>query len=265
MLAAFADAAGVLGDDKYLKTAEKNAEFLLSKMLTLSGRLFRSWKAGEAKLNGYLDDYANVADGLLALYQVTGNIRFFQRARSLVDLMLEHFWDQEAGGFFYTSNDHEELVVRTKDFTDNATPSGNSAAADVLLRIAKLTGNDRYERFAVATLRLAANQIARYPQGFGRALSTLGSHLYNAGELAIVGPAGNELAEVALATYLPTTTVALSSDPDNDAAEVPLFEGRGRSDRPLAFLCKNFVCSRPAVSAAELREMLAANEKGSNV
>ena len=265
MLAAFADAAGVLGDDKYLKTAEKNAEFLLSKMLTDSGRLFRSWKAGEAKLNGYLDDYANVADGLLALYQVTGNIRFFQRARSLVDLMLEHFWDQEAGGFFYTSNDHEELVVRTKDFTDNATPSGNSAAADVLLRIAKLTGDDRYERFAVATLRLAANQIARYPQGFGRALSTLGSHLYNAGELAIVGPAGNELAEVALATYLPTTTVALSSDPDNDAAEVPLFEGRGRSDRPLAFLCKNFVCSRPVTSSVELREMLAANEKGSNV
>ncbi len=265
MLAAFADAAGVLGDDKYLKTAEKNAEFLLSKMLTLSGRLFRSWKAGEAKLNGYLDDYANVADGLLALYQVTGNIRYFQNARSLVDLMLEHFWDQEAGGFFYTSNDHEELVVRTKDFTDNATPSGNSAAADVLLRIAMLTGDDRYERFAVATLRLAANQIARYPQGFGRALSTLGSHLYNAGELAIVGPAGNELAEVALATYLPTTTVALSSDPDNDAAEVPLFEGRGNSDKPLAFLCKNFVCSRPVTSSVELREMLAANEKGSNV
>ena len=265
MLAAFADAAGVLGDDKYLKTAEKNAEFLLSKMLTDSGRLFRSWKAGEAKLNGYLDDYANVADGLLALYQVTGNIRYFQNARSLVDLMLEHFWDQEAGGFFYTSNDHEELVVRTKDFTDNATPSGNSAAADVLLRIAMLTGDDRYERFAVATLRLAANQIARYPQGFGRALSTLGSHLYNAGELAIVGPAGNELAEVALATYLPTTTVALSSDPDNDAAEVPLFEGRGNSDKPLAFLCKNFVCSRPVTSSAELREMLAANEKGSNV
>ena len=265
MLAAFADAAGVLGDDKYLKTAEKNAEFLLSKMLTDSGRLFRSWKAGEAKLNGYLDDYANVADGLLALYQVTGNIRYFQNARSLVDLMLEHFWDQEAGGFFYTSNDHEELVVRTKDFTDNATPSGNSAAADVLLRIAKLTGDDRYERFAVATLRLAANQIARYPQGFGRALSTLGSHLYNAGELAIVGPAGNELAEVALATYLPTTTVALSSDPDNDAAEVPLFEGRGNSDKPLAFLCKNFVCSRPVTSSVELREMLAANEKGSNV
>ena len=265
MLAAFADAAGVLGDDKYLKTAEKNAEFLLSKMLTDSGRLFRSWKAGEAKLNGYLDDYANVADGLLALYQVTGNIRYFQNARSLVDLMLEHFWDQEAGGFFYTSNDHEELVVRTKDFTDNATPSGNSAAADVLLRIAMLTGDDRYERFAVATLRLAANQIARYPQGFGRALSTLGSHLYNAGELAIVGPAGNELAEVALATYLPTTTVALSSDPDNDAAEVPLFEGRGNSDKPLAFLCKNFVCSRPVTSSVELREMLAANEKGSNV
>ena len=179
--------------------------------------------------------------------------------------MIEHFWDQEAGGFFYTSNDHEELVVRTKDFTDNATPSGNSAAADVLLRIAKLTGDDRYERFAVATLRLAANQIARYPQGFGRALSTLESQLHNSGELAIVGPDDNELAKIALAAYLPTTTVALSADPDSDAVEVPLFANRGESGEPQAFLCENFVCSRPVSSASELTAMLAEKGKGSNV
>lgn len=265
MLAAFSDAAGALRDDKYLRAAEKNAEFLLGKMHTESGRLFRSWKAGEAKLNGYLDDHANVADGLLALYQATGNIRYFRTGKALVDQMIEHFWDQEAGGFFYTSNDHEELVVRTKDFTDNATPSGNSAAADVLLRIAKLTGDDRYERFAVATLRLAANQIARYPQGFGRALSTLESQLHNAGELAIVGPDDNELAEVALAAYLPTTTVALSADPNSDAVEVPLFANRGEGGEPQAFLCENFVCSRPVASASELTAMLAANGKGSNV
>ena len=264
-LAAFADAAGVLRDETYLKAAEKNAEFLLNQMLTREGRLYRSWKAGAAKLNGYLDDYANVADGLLALYRTTGKIGYFTTAAALCDQMIEHYWDQEAGGFFYTSNDHEELVVRSKDFTDNATPSGNSAAAEVLLQIAKLTGDERYERFAVAALRLAVRQIARYPQGFGRALSTLEFLLHNRGELAVVGPKNNELEHSALAAYLPTTTVATSADPDSDSTAVPLFEGRGDAAEARAYLCENFVCSRPAVTVAELHKMLAEREKGSNV
>jgi len=265
MLAAFADAAGVLGDETYLAAAEKNAKFLLDQMLSDQGRLYRSWKAGEAKLNGYLDDYANVADGLLALYQATGNVEYFNSAKSLCDQMIEHFWDQEAGGFFYTSNDHEELVVRSKDFTDNATPSGNSAAADVLLRIAKLTGDERYERFAVATLRLAAKQIVRYPQGFGRALSTLEFLLHNGGELAVVGPKDNELERTALAAYLPTTTVAISADPIADSTSVGLFKDRGAAGEARAFLCENFICSRPVTTVEELQKMLAEQRKGSNV
>lgn len=265
MLAAFADAAGVLRDETYLAAAEKNAKFLLDQMLTGDGRLYRSWKAGEAKLNGYLDDYANVADGLLALYRTTGKVEYFNSAKALCDQMIEHFWDQDAGGFFYTSNDHEELVVRSKDFTDNATPSGNSAAADVLLCVAKLIGDERYERFAVATLRLAAKQIARYPQGFGRALSDLEFQLHNGGELAAVGPKDNELERAALTAYLPTTTVAISADPIADSASVPLFTDRGDAAEARAFLCENFVCSRPATTAEELREMLAQQRKGSNV
>lgn len=265
MLAAFAEAAGVLQNDTYLRAAEKNAQFLLNEMLTDEGRLYRSWKGGEAKLNGYLDDYANVADGLLALYRTTGKIGYFTSVKSLCDQMIEHFWDQEAGGFFYTSNDHEELVVRSKDFTDNATPSGNSATADVLLQIAKLTGDERYERFAVATLRLAARQIARYPQGFGRALSTLEFLLHNRGELAVVGPNDNELERSALAEYLPTTTVAISADPHSDSTEVPLFEGRCDATDARAYLCENFVCSRPATSVEDLHNMLAERKKGSNV
>lgn len=265
MLAAFADAAGVLQNDEYLNAAEKNAEFLLNEMLTTEGRLFRTWKAGEAKLNGYLDDYANVANGLLSLYRTTGKAAYFLSAKELCDQVIEHFWDQDAGGFFYTSNDHEELVVRTKDFTDNATPSGNSAAADALLTIAKLTGDDRYERFAIATLRLAANQIARYPQGFGRALSTLEFQLCNEGELAVVGPRGNELERVALETYLPNTAVALSRHPEADRNAVSLFDVRGDDITARAYLCKNFVCSRPVTTAAELQNVLGEIEKGSNV
>lgn len=254
MLAAFADAAGVLANETYLAAAEKNARFLHDQMLTGEGRLYRSWKAGEAKLNGYLDDYANVADGLLALYQATGKIVYFDQARSLCDQMIEHFWDQDAGGFFYTSNDHEELVVRSKDFTDNAAPSGNSAAADVLLRVAKLTGDERYERFAVATLRLAAKQIARYPQGFGRALSTLEFLLNNRGELAVVGPKGNELERAVLAAYLPTTTVALS---ETGGEDMPLLKGKTAiNGTPTTYVCSNYVCQRPVSNVAELRRHL---------
>ena len=111
-------------------------------------------KTATAKLNGYIEDYANVADGLIVLYQVSGEVKYLVEAKRLAELMITEFWDADNGGFFFTSNDHEELIVRNKDFYDNATPSGNSVAADVLLRLAKLLGDEKYERFAVTVLRL---------------------------------------------------------------------------------------------------------------
>jgi len=142
MLAAFADAAAVFGSDDYLDIAKQNAAFI-STELQNDGRLLRTWKQGTAKLNGYIEDYANVADGLIVLYQVSGEVEYLAEAKRLADLMITEFWDQENGGFFFTSNDHEELIVRNKDFFDNATPSGNSVAADVLLRLTKLTAEEK--------------------------------------------------------------------------------------------------------------------------
>ena len=138
MLAAFADAAAVLQNGEYLEIAKKNAEFI-STQLQKDGRLLRTWKDGAAKLNGYIEDYANVADGLIELYQVSGEVKYLTEAKRLADLMITEFWDEDNGGFFFTSNDHEELIVRNKDFYDNATPSGNSVAADVLLKARQTT------------------------------------------------------------------------------------------------------------------------------
>ena len=135
----------------------------------------RTWKDGRAKLNAYIEDYANLADGLIELYQASGITHYLNEAKRLADLMITEFWDEENGGFYFTSADHEELIVRNKDFYDNATPSGNSAAADVLLRLAKFFGEEKYERFAATVLRLIAPQIKRHPQGFGRALRRLNS------------------------------------------------------------------------------------------
>jgi uncharacterized protein YyaL (SSP411 family) len=252
MLAAFADAAGVLNNNEYLDIAKQNAEFI-SRELTQNGRLLRTWKEGRAKLNGYVEDYANVADALLVLFQVSGDLAYLNEAKSLADTMITEFWDEENGGFFFTSHDHEELVVRNKDFYDNATPSGNSVAADVLLRLAKFTGDNKYERFAVTVLRLAASQIRRHPQGFGRVLSALSFHLEPTKEIAIVGPRG-DLERAVLETYLPHAVVAIADGPIDD---LPLLDGRTLvDDLETAYVCENFVCQRPVTSSDELRSEL---------
>ncbi len=259
MLAAFADAAGALGSDEYLAIAKRNADFILSQLQD-DGRLLRTWKDGKAKLNAYVEDHANVVDGLLAVYQVSGEIRYLNEARRLADTMITEFWDPDGGGFFFTSNDHEQLVVRNKDLYDNATPSGNSVAADVLLRLAKLTGDERYEQFASTTLRLSAVQIRRYPQGFGRALSALEFHLADTKEIVIVGDAGSDLAREALSLYLPDAVFAITADPASDASAMPLFEGRTAVEgQATAYVCENFVCQRPVTSVKELRQLILDN------
>jgi uncharacterized protein YyaL (SSP411 family) len=261
MMAAFADAGKVLGNSDYLRIAQRNAEFVFGEMYR-EGRLFRTWKNGAAKLNAYVEDYANVADALIVLYEATGEVTWLVRAKELADTMITEFWDQDAGGFFFTSNDHEELVVRNKDFYDNATPSGNSVASDVLLRLAKLTGDEKYESFATATLRLAASQVRRHPQGFGRALSAIDFALGSTKEIVLIGAAPNDLTELIDSRYLPDAVVARSTDPERDAASVPLFEQRAPVDgRPAAYVCESFVCQRPVTSAKELEDLLNASER----
>ncbi len=259
MLAAFADAAAVLGSDDYLEVAKGNAEFILTQ-LQKDRRLLRTWKDGTAKLNGYIEDCANVADGLIVLYQVSGEAKYLVEAKRLAELMITEFWDTDNGGFFFTSNDHEELIVRNKDFYDNATPSGNSVAADVLLRLAKLLGDEKFERFAVTVLRLMASQLRRYPQGFGRVLSAMEFHLSATKEIAIIGEAGNELGREILKKYLPDAVVILSSDAQADSAVIPLLKDRGMIDeKPTAYICKNYVCKLPLTDQAKIVEAI--NEK----
>ncbi len=236
--------------------------------------LLRTWKDGRAKLNGYIEDYANLADGLIELYQVSGETKYLLEAKQLADTMITEFWDEENGGFFFTSNDHEELIVRNKDFYDNATPAGNSVAADVLLKLAKLFGEEKYERFAAMVLRLVAPQISRHPQGFGRALSAIEFYLAPVKEVVILGEKGNELEREVFSEYLPNTVVVLSVEsgkerrpvatapgsdkvPEKGDELLPLLLDRKMVDgKATAYVCENFVCQRPVTSVEELREQL---------
>ncbi|HEV2826577.1 MAG TPA: thioredoxin domain-containing protein, partial [Pyrinomonadaceae bacterium] len=169
MLTSFAEAAAILRRPDYLAVSKKNAQFVLDN-LRRDRLLLRTYKDGQAKLNAYLEDYAFFIDGLLTLFETTGELEWLEQALKLTATMIEEFWDDEEGGFFFTGRSHEELIVRSKDFFDNATPSGNSVAAEVLLRIGLLTDNDDYQRRAATILRLMASAIERYPAGFGRLL-----------------------------------------------------------------------------------------------
>ena len=252
MLSAFAEASAVLNDPEYLEIARKNADFLLSE-LRQNGRLLRTWKDGRAKLNGYIEDYANLADGLIELYQVSGEANYLHTARELGDGMITEFWDEENGGFFFTSNDHEELIVRNKDFFDNATPSGNSVAAEVLLKLAKLYGEEKYERFASTVMRLAASQVKRFPSGFGRMLGAMEFMLAPVKEVAIVGARASELEREIWSAYRPFKVVAIGEN----GTDIPLLKGRPAIDKkPTAYICQNFVCQRPVTGVEELRDLI---------
>jgi uncharacterized protein YyaL (SSP411 family) len=240
----------------YLEAAERNAEFLLTYMRSPDGKMYRTWKPGHsARLNGYLEDHANVADGLVALYEATFEPRWLSAAIEMADIILERFADDENGGFFDTSDDHEALITRPKDIYDNATPSGNAVTADVLLRLALLTDNVRYRDAAAGVLRPLQEPMARYPLGFARALDALDFYLSQPKEVAIVGSTGAEdteaLRRAVFEPFVPNKVVA-----GGDAA-IPLLEGRQpRDGRAEAYVCEHYVCQAPTSDPDELRRLI---------
>src|SRR5262249_40658660 len=145
------------------------------------------YKSGQAKLNAYLEDYAYVIEGLLAVYEATFDLGFFKQARVLADTMITQFWDDQEGGFYFTSADHEQLITRTKDYFDNATPSGNSVGALALLKLAILTEEHDYSRRAATILRALRAAMSRYPSAFGYVLRAMDFYLAEPKEIALIG------------------------------------------------------------------------------
>ena len=260
MLASFAEAAAIFDRDDYRRVAEANADFLLTNLYR-DGLLLRTWKTGEAKLNGYLEDYACFIEGLICLFEATGTVRWLEQAIKLTDKMIEEFWDDQDGGFFFTGRSHEELIVRSKDFLDNATPAGNSVAAFGLQKLAVLTGNEQYKRYATTILRLIGDQIRRYPSAFGWALSALDFYLSKPKEIVVVaptsGPAADEFVRAAWEPYLPNRVICCCVGDCSDAQKmVPLLESRVPAPQPTAYVCEAYTCQTPAKTPAELTEQL---------
>ncbi|MGZ8565696.1 MAG: thioredoxin domain-containing protein [Actinomycetota bacterium] len=262
-IAALAEAGRAFGAVEYVEAAVRAADFVLTHLRDDPGRLLRSWRNGRAGRPAFADDHAAMADACLVLYETTFELRWFEQARALADELVRLFHDEERGGFFQTGRDAEALVVRPKEISDNAVPSGNSLAADVLQRLAHLTGETGYENAAVGALRLVADQAAGAPSGFGHALGALDAYLSPVKEVAIVGHPGSAetralVAEVTANRFLPNHVLAVSSPGDDASTErVALLRDRPQRDgHATAYVCEHFQCRLPVTTPAELVEQL---------
>jgi uncharacterized protein YyaL (SSP411 family) len=224
------------------------AGFLLGPLSTAEGRLHRTWRDGLAKGTGYLEDYANVSHGLMELHVATGDARWLIEAHRLATLAVELFGDAESGGFFQSPADGEQLVARKKEIDDHPTPSGNAMLAYVLLRLARIWGDDELERLGVSMLRLVRDTAPRLPTSFGWALVALHQHLAPHRELAIVGLSDAPVARAAVASAASTDVVAFGP-----ADGVPLLAGRDTVGGLTAvYVCERFSCRSPVTDPTGL-------------
>ncbi len=261
MLVGFALAGRILNREDFLKTAQDNAHFILQRMRR-NGKLLRVYKDGQAKILGYLEDYANFIEGLLTLYEATGESKWIEPAEVLTDFLLEQFWDPNESSFSLTGKDHELLITPVKDYYDNATPSGNSVAVLNLLRFSVLSGKKHYRKIAATNLDTMAAVLTRYPGGFGYLLLGVDFFVGPVKEIAIVGEMGDprtrELLSAIFQEFLPNKVLAFSSGRAAETTNLfPWLEGKTLMEgKPAVYVCENYTCRAPVDSREGLRSLL---------
>jgi len=264
MIKGMATAGRILGAPEIVASAERAVEFIRTSMWR-DGRLHATYKDGRARFNGYLDDYACLAEGLLALLASRWSARDLEFAIALADAMLEHFEDREHGGFFFTANDHERLIHRPKPMTDDSTPSGNGVAATVLGRLGHLLGETRYLRAAERVLHAAREGLERFPHAHTALLVALEEHL-EPPEIVIIRGEPDALESWrarANAGYAPRRVVMAIP---NDATDLPaLLAERAPRDTPVAYVCEGHVCDAPVTEFTAFHARLAASEAAPQV
>jgi uncharacterized protein len=252
---AFARAGAALDEERYVDAARKAADFILAEMRDADGRLLHTWRGGTAKLAAYLDDYSTLADALVSLYEATFDETYIAAAIEVIDVVLARFGSDGEHGFYFTADDHEQLLTRNRDFTDNATPGGNSMAAMALLRLGKLLGRGDYLDAAHGILSAAAPLMQQIPMATGQMLLALDVWVGPTKELVFVGDGAGRLAREAHRQFLPHRVIAARDA--QPTCEMPLdgiFAGRDAGDEPALYVCENQTCLAPI----EGREAIAA-------
>jgi uncharacterized protein YyaL (SSP411 family) len=260
MAGALAEAGAAFGEARYVDAARDCVDFLLTTMRDPDGRLLRTYNGGRAHLNAYLEDHAYLLEALIDVYEATFEERFYLAAREIADAMIERFADPEHGGFFTTSDDHEELIARRKDLEDHPAPSGNSAAAHGLLRLAALSGELAYEEHALGVLRLLAEPARNHPQALAYALGAVDLYISPTREIALIAPASEggdslaALAAVARRRYRPHAVLAAGRE--GSTSPELLADRPAVSGKAAAYVCESFACRAPVVEPAELEALL---------
>ena len=264
MIAALAKGAQVLGDETYAAAATKAADFVLDRLMTEDGRLIKRYRQGVASFPAHLEDYAFTLWGLLELYEATFELTYLSHATKLTDTMIDLFWDDENGGFFFTADDGEALIVRTKEIYDGAIPSGNSVAASVLLRTGRITGNTVYEEKAAMIGSVFSPQVERSPSGYSQLLSAIDFGLGPAHEIVIVGdPESRQTGQMLRKVqqmFLPNKVIlfkSTTSSPSLLTEIAPFTETQHAIDgKATAYICQNYVCNAPTSDVAKMTAAL---------
>ena len=262
---AFAEAGATLGRWDFVQTATSAADFIWS-TLHRDGRLKRVFKDGTAKVPGFLEDYAGLANAFLSLHGATLDLRWLRAASTLCDEMIEHFWSPSDRSFYDTPSDGESLILRPRDPMDNATPSGVSLAVEALLRAAHIFDDTDYREKALDTFERDGDALVRFGPAFGRMLSAADRSIAPPIEVAIVGePADLDtrtLIQAAHGAAIRNLTV-VGAAPGSDVDGIPLLDGRGQIDgKPTAYVCRGYACELPVHSADSMREQMASAEAG---
>ena len=263
MIDAMARAGGAFNDVAYTRSAIAAASFICDQMCRDDGRLLHSWRHGEAKFDAYLDDYACLIQALVSVFEVTFDERWIDESVRLAELMVAHFYDAEEGGFFFTADDHEQLIARKKDYFDSSVPSGNGAAVCALIRLGKLTARPDWLQLARETIDSASGVIENAPAASGQILIGLDMLLGPVWELAIVA-SGRDRAELASAIhqlFLPARVVAARhhSDPESRSDHLnPLFEARlAPAEQATLYVCQDGACQQPVSGTVAAKEAIA--------
>ena len=256
---ALAEAGGALNQPHFREAAVSGLDFLLGGMRT-DDRLRRSYKDGTARIDAFLEDYAAVGNAILSVYETTLEPRWLDEAIWITERVVELFWDDTGGIFHDGPKDGEVLAVRARDLMDNATPSGNSLAVELLIRSAHLFGEERYRDIAHRVLDREAGLMARFPAAFGRLLGALNQIVSDPVEIAIVGARDDartlELLQATLSPYMPNRTIAGKAPGEELSHRLPVLEGRDRGVEPVAYVCEHYACKAPVSDAIALAEQL---------
>ncbi|MGM0472146.1 MAG: thioredoxin domain-containing protein [Bacillota bacterium] len=260
MIAALAIGARVLQDNSLEQLATEAVEFITDNLRRDDGRLLARYRDGQADYLGYLDDYAFLIWGLIELYETTFTVDYLQLALELNEDLLDYFWDEEAGGFYFYGADSEELLTRPKEIHDGAMPSGNSVATLNLLRLARLTGDTQLEKKARSQFEYFGTQVAKNPTGYAYFLSAWIFAQNKGQEVIIAGikeeESTQQMLEIIKQQFTPFTVVAFNNPQQRNQLTdlIPFIaEQKRANERTTAYICENFACQQPITDVAEFR------------